>query len=98
MGLGRVDDSDPLQPLGPLGGTRVDQALRGEYSLLATRSCVARGNESSVGDSVGKTLPLSARRRHIIEDVVTAPTAGTSHRRNWPRHFSPLASHLHSDI
>ena len=89
-GLGRVDDSNPLQPLGPPGGTWVDQALRGECSLLATLPCVARSGDSSMGHGVGKTLPLSARRRHITEDVVTAPTAGTGHRRDWPITSAPL--------
>ena len=79
-----------LQPLGPPGGTWVDQALRGECSLLATLPCVARSGDSSMGHGVGKTLPLSARRRHITEDVVTAPTAGTGHRRDWPVTSAPL--------
>ena len=67
----------------------MDQALRGECSLLATLPCVARSGDSSVGHSVGKMLLLSARRRHITEDAVTAPTAGTGHRRDWLPSLQP---------
>ena len=76
----------------------MDQALRGECSLLATLPCVARSGDSSVGHSVGKMLLLSARRRQSQRMRSQHPQLAQATAETGSRHFSPLASHLHSDI